>query len=996
MTIFSAPHALRFIQLCIFCVALFVAVAMAHAELSFGVSHGLPSSSINTLSKDSRGVVWVGTQLGAATFDGRRFSPVRLSNGKTEVAIRASAAARSGVWLATEDGLFHAVPGQTPARVLDQRKSINALHVQALGDEIFAATGAELLRFNTHGELSARYRLPLLQAMLTAIDVHEHYAWLATDQGLFRFDYSSATAKESTQNDTAIISPVRFTAPAVQNGARYLSAILEYPKGQLWLGYYNDGLVKLDLKSGAHQRFLPGQANSGALNSTSIYAFAATPERLYIGTNRGLVYFGSACQCLQALDALDWKASDRKGLVVQALLVAPDGLWAGTFGQGLSRFSRLDEAFHVETKITDQPESLKQNSVRTLHLDDEGRLWLGSYGGGLQWIASANRKFGMPWRWNALPMRNQPIEADFTWDLHTRGDTLLVATGNGFYRRNRDTLTALAPGKLSGRCVLTTSTGRTVLGSVQTVFAWTPKGGAKEIAIKPNGSGAVWSCVERAQKIWLAGARGLFRLNADLQQEWSAEFFVPDVGTDTSANDSRNPILAQFLDAEGRLWLGSGLGLLRAEQTNSDTPTFTLVQGQNTKELRGIGSIEQDNEGTLWLGTNSGLVRFDPKSGTHFRYDRFDGLFGQEFAVGASANDGRYLYFGGSGGMVMFDPLVLKRLTNSSPKPSLGRFRVGDGEWRIASELKLAPQHRALELEFYAGDVARPDLLRFEIQYGENTTPRELGAISSAYLERLPSGAGALNLSVYDLRSAARPAAVPVLNWYVRSSWYRTPWGIALLVSGLLAGAVVTIRLRTASLQRQRSELEKEVSARTLALSAAHDEIAASNRLLKEMAIRDPLTKLYNRRHLFDEANLWPRDGRSTSGVLLCDLDYFKAINDQFGHSAGDLVLVQFAEMLQFTLGTRDGLCVRYGGEEFLVVLWRTNTQELAELARNILAATRNIRLTQFTELHVSTSIGGALASLEETLEACVRCSDEALYQAKLSRDTVCIAQNGV
>lgn len=95
--------------------------------------------------------------------------------------------------------------------------------------------------------------------------------------------------------------------------------------------------------------------------------------------------------------------------------------------------------------------------------------------------------------------------------------------------------------------------------------------------------------------------------------------------------------------------------------------------------------------------------------------------------------------------------------------------------------------------------------------------------------------------------------------------------------------------------------------------------------MLREQSIRDPLTGLFNRRYLdtgLDRLTVRSRAEDGTFSVVMGDVDHFKAINDRFGHQAGDAVLVAIADLIARRCGP-DDLAVRYGGEEFLIVLAR-------------------------------------------------------------------------
>lgn len=120
-------------------------------------------------------------------------------------------------------------------------------------------------------------------------------------------------------------------------------------------------------------------------------------------------------------------------------------------------------------------------------------------------------------------------------------------------------------------------------------------------------------------------------------------------------------------------------------------------------------------------------------------------------------------------------------------------------------------------------------------------------------------------------------------------------------------------------LEKYNEDLEKEVKKRT-------KEIDKKNRLLEELAIRDKLTKLYNRNKLdevlIDELNRANRY-EHTFGVILVDIDNFKNVNDTYGHQMGDKVLQEFANILQSNSRKTDTVG-RWGGEEFLIICSET------------------------------------------------------------------------
>lgn len=168
---------------------------------------------------------------------------------------------------------------------------------------------------------------------------------------------------------------------------------------------------------------------------------------------------------------------------------------------------------------------------------------------------------------------------------------------------------------------------------------------------------------------------------------------------------------------------------------------------------------------------------------------------------------------------------------------------------------------------------------------------------------------------------------------------------------------------------------------------------------LREQAIRDPLTGLYNRRYMLeamDQAQSRAERTGSDIAVLMIDLDHFKRFNDNFGHDAGDHVLKAFSQMLKESSRHEDIAC-RYGGEEFCVVCPATNREQALKVASRIVKGIRKLELSmnQLALGKVTASIGVAMyPEHSSAIEEVVKLADEALYVAKQNgRDRVEVIQ---
>jgi len=153
---------------------------------------------------------------------------------------------------------------------------------------------------------------------------------------------------------------------------------------------------------------------------------------------------------------------------------------------------------------------------------------------------------------------------------------------------------------------------------------------------------------------------------------------------------------------------------------------------------------------------------------------------------------------------------------------------------------------------------------------------------------------------------------------------------------------------------------------------------------------RDPLTGLANRLHLEDElARLWslPELKGAPVSMIMVDIDHFKKLNDCYGHGAGDTCLKRVAAILSAELGDPDGLAVRYGGEEFLLLLPRVQMMDAVRLAERARRAIENaaIRNDGSGVRGVVTASFGVAASgvLDLSPAELIATADQALYAAK-------------
>lgn len=205
-------------------------------------------------------------------------------------------------------------------------------------------------------------------------------------------------------------------------------------------------------------------------------------------------------------------------------------------------------------------------------------------------------------------------------------------------------------------------------------------------------------------------------------------------------------------------------------------------------------------------------------------------------------------------------------------------------------------------------------------------------------------------------------------------TWQQRLW--ALLVAVLVLGSLLLGRM----IRRART---------------VNNQLAVANASLAEQTAVDPLTGAYNRRHCQTLMTSLPgsvakrresdRDRPPVTGLMMLDVDFFKQVNDTYGHAAGDAVLVALVDRLR-TLLRQEDVVARWGGEEFLLLLPHTPPEQLPAIARRVLQIIGEIAVVFETRsIPVTVSVGATCFPMfdGQTWETSLGIADDLMYQSK-------------
>jgi diguanylate cyclase (GGDEF)-like protein len=221
------------------------------------------------------------------------------------------------------------------------------------------------------------------------------------------------------------------------------------------------------------------------------------------------------------------------------------------------------------------------------------------------------------------------------------------------------------------------------------------------------------------------------------------------------------------------------------------------------------------------------------------------------------------------------------------------------------------------------------------------------------------------------------------------------------LIKGFEAGGVdyiskpfntMELKMRVSTHMNLKKSIDK-LNKYNLELKVANDTIKLQNNQLMEVLAKleyasqtDPLTELYNRRYItqriLDEEVRNARSSKEFS-VVICDIDFFKKVNDKYGHDCGDYVLKALSQLLRSSLRKQDYVA-RWGGEEFLLLLPETNAEGGKIVAEGLKQKVEDMQLlyNEF-KINITMTFGVSEYNKESGIDAMIIRADNALYEGK-------------
>ncbi|MEO7794413.1 MAG: diguanylate cyclase [Thermoanaerobaculia bacterium] len=950
---------------------------------------GLPQNTVHALMVDREGSLWVGTQDGAAAYDGKSWKRLDLPQPDLSNFVRTLIEARDGsLWIGRQaGGLAHYRDGQwldidfgTTGLAEDR---VNALleTQSADGKSLLWVGTAEsgLLRFD--GEnwtgFGPASGLPSGQvwSLLETGGADGGRLWIGTTAGPAtlrladgRIEVPAGAPQDSVSSLLETISPEGV--PTVWVGT-YGGGLLRWNGGS-WsrLGLAEDlpSLFVTDLAAspsggpdtlwiatdgGGVAQFADGRIRpielGALLASRAVYKILETraeqgAQSVWLGTrNNGLIRMTEGL----------WRAfqpfPETPNVPVTAILQRDEAdgstsLWLGTDGYGVAvwragAWKRIDSASGA----------IGNNTVLALAesraTGDRRRVWVGARNGGLSSFDGE--------RWRRFDQAGGALPSDLvqavleTVDNRGRG-TLWVGTRNGLAAFDGERW------RRSG-----SEPGFPAVSILSLVGSRDPAGGAE---------------------LWVGTTNGLYRFAGGSWQNWNER-------ADLRNSSVQSLHVSTAKDGRRTLWIGTDGGGIALLAMDEPMPMPRPLAGPGTPALPSgsIYSILEDRERRIYVSTNSGVSRLTP-IGAGFRKEEFSSEHGlplNQGNRGAGLVDARgRLWIGTIGGAAAFDPAEelhdqrMKRLRLDA-KPA------GCASCALFDRGVLAHDQNRVQFRYTLLSFFGESLTRYRTQLvGYEESPSPWSAEGSREVAALAPGRYVFRLWGRD--AFGNVSGPEELAFLVRPAPWQTRWAqlLGLCIAALAIWLFVRVRSRT-HLRREHS-LEELVDARTRQLKRA-------NELLVDLSYVDALTSVPNRRRfddLFGEE--WKRCLRAGSPIALVmlDIDSFKGYNDSYGHLVGDACLKSVALCLADGLVRSGDAIARYGGEEFAVILPATEVAGALLVAEHLRRRVERLGIPTVASkasrvVTVSAGVAATVPSVEQDPAELFRRADEALYRAK-------------
>jgi ligand-binding sensor domain-containing protein/signal transduction histidine kinase len=821
---------------------------------AYSLGEGLSQSVVNCIYQDSRGFIWAGTQNGLNRFNGYTFeiysyNPSDTNSLSNNWVYSLSEDREGDLWVCTKSGLNRFIRKENRFQRIHYATGYSRDVTNYPYDAIVSATGEILI--NTppvltiyhpgkgtfeHFTSPLEYDGSVKDNRIPLLEDPDGLIWMGSTRGLACFDRKSKAFR------CFRAEPGRKNAISDNS----ITALFSDRRGNIWAGTSN-GLNRYDKKTGQFTAYFNEPRNSFSISHNFIRSVVQdNAGNFWIGTEGGgLNKLSFTKEDQPVFENFTSENNQLSHNIVNSLFIdRSENLWAGTL-QGISKTDLKKHKFNLYRR-SDSPYSvdLLGNVIASIYKDEEGVLWIGNWGQGLNLF---DRRTGRVEHFSSRLNGIHHLTNDFVhvvfgdydrriW-IGTRDGIFIFDRGkhrflrmNEYFKNNRlpdlrgvrifmiiqDRARNFWIGTQNGLYRINIVNGTTEHFSEQA-------GGNHRIS-----SNLVYSLLEdRDGFIWIATLNGLdvFEPNSG-----RLSHFRKSEGSTNSLCD--NFVISLCEDHSGAIWIGTSTYVNRFTKKDS---LFTYFSKESGLPNNRIFEILKDKLQNLWFATGNGLSKFDSVSQTFRTYTVQEGLQGPEFNLRASfrSPDGE-IFFGGMNGFNSFHPDSIRDNPFVPPIVFTSFYTITGGikkfrDVQNTEEVVLDYLENTFTLEFAALEYTNPENNRYAYRLeGVSDEWIDLGNRRFIPFTNLPSGE--YRFTVRGCNNDGKwNEAGKSLRVVIHPPWWRS-WPAYILYLLLLVILVfVYIKWRERNLIRQRTVLEKKVEERTFQIEQQKEELEHLN-----------------------------------------------------------------------------------------------------------------------------------------------------------------------
>ncbi|MDZ7923035.1 MAG: diguanylate cyclase [Marinagarivorans sp.] len=946
-----------------------------HIELANLTDDQTNVGAITAITQDQRGFMWIGGENGLARYDGHNVLVYRADpKGMVGTYIQGLTSDGSQyLWIGSTAGLsrlnYQTGRFDNLTETSQQIPGNNVTSISLYKDWALVGTTSGLAVINRHSlkteQPSFLRQLPK-KLHLRATYVYRDTLWLGTsNQGLIEIDLNSQT--------TTFYSPKSNDPSAIPNPD--IRGIITFDGNRFWLASLGGGFIEFNRKERRFTQYAALESANHAFVTNDVFGiFGDSKGNVWIGTdNSGLWRFNPTTNKLDGFihdkNIANGLSSDKTRFIFED---RDFNLWVGCFSgavefhnNSLDQFTRLYERnrFHsglnhasvlsieaadnnrywVGTESGLDLVDAKQGSVKSYrqhanpHLglvaspvlaigkDDIGNLWLGTWGGGLQKFNPKTEQ------WSPLishPDARKRLDNSYIWALQNdgKGNMWVGTQKEGVYRVQLATddvfhypYNSTQPGAIFGEFIL-------------------------DMTLDSHG------------QLWVSSLSGVYRYRPESDD---FEVFKNDPQNPNSLNT--NQTTALLARENGDIWIGTqsaGINIYHADQQR-----FSQIGAQQGLMSTEITSLLEDDQGHVWAATAVGVFRIDEKKQKVTHVTQVNGLAGTNHNRNASAFSATGdIWLGSKSGLSIFNPRLIEPKTTDNKVEIAGVSinygpKNGDIYWQSSAYLPapLTYNQNAISIDFSLNTFyfSRLNEYRYRL-VGLSDQWQKMTRNNTATYTNLDPGSYTFEVTGKSANGQWSELTTQ-LRFIITPPLWRQWWAY-IIYAALLTLVLIAFRHYLA--------------------------VHARGQAYKQLSQRDALTQLPNRLALNAIVEKW--NMRQTGfGLIVLDLDFFKKINDNHGHNAGDALLKDFA-ILAESLTREQDIMGRWGGEEFLILCCRSDLITTQNIALRIQKTVANHHFSyNGITLPLTISAGCAIKQENESFNSLFQRADQALYYAK-------------